>query len=184
MCNLRIRLFQVKGSSLYSKIIKTRGSESLTIQILRKEENLLMYRGQKIENMCNFSQNLWQSNSKMRGSEVLCIKCYVQCVETWSVRIILLPRTGVLTNTFMAELSVGNTMLPPVLTWVSPELWLTRWPPKLFTTHVKMASRPWAIVTFSSGNKKSGSNPRTRTETERRKENIKHFSFFFFLEFS
>lgn len=33
--------------------------------------------------------------------------------------------------------------------------------PKLLTTQVNVASRPWATVTFSNGNTKSGSNART-----------------------
>ena len=34
-------------------------------------------------------------------------------------------------------------------------------PPRLFTTQVKTASRPWATVTFSKGKTKSGSNADT-----------------------
>lgn len=45
----------------------------------------------------------------------------------------------------------------------SPSGALTLLPPILFTTHVNIASRPWAIVTFSSGNKKSGSKPFAET---------------------
>lgn len=42
---------------------------------------------------------------------------------------------------------------------------LTLYPPKLFTTQVKVASRPWATVTFSNGYRKSGSKPETATVT-------------------
>lgn len=40
---------------------------------------------------------------------------------------------------------------------------LTLYPPRLFTTQVKVASRPCATVKFSRGTRKSGSNPDTVT---------------------
>lgn len=43
---------------------------------------------------------------------------------------------------------------------------LTLYPPRLFTTQVKVASRPWATVTFPIGFRKSGSKPDTTPETQ------------------
>lgn len=46
---------------------------------------------------------------------------------------------------------------------------LTLYPPRLLTTHVNVASRPCAIVTFSSGTRKSGSKQLTATHAKQQR---------------
>lgn len=81
---------------------------------------------------------------------------HIGAIEVLSIQVQLLQK-GLISNVHSSNI---KKWIHTLAVAGSP---LTLYPPRLFTTQVNVASLPWAIVTFSNGTRKSGSNPDTAT---------------------